>query len=121
VIVVSGDDELANPILRSHVRDGPQQRKAAALTIDGVLACREGRVAATAATAFPDGEADQLQAVELSVDEMQLGIREFAGRVPVWSVMVAGESSSTGAVVTNAKYIRVWRPIVTVTLGVIDS
>jgi hypothetical protein len=40
--------------------------------------------------------------------------------VPAWSVMVAGESSSAGAVVTNAKYKRVCRPIVTDTLGVID-
>jgi hypothetical protein len=36
-------------------------------------------------------------------------------------VTVAGESSWAGAVVTKAKYWRVWRPIVTVMLGVIDS
>jgi hypothetical protein len=52
------------------VNDGTQQREAAALTIDGVLARRERDVAATAAAALPDGEADQLQAVELSVGEM---------------------------------------------------
>jgi hypothetical protein len=40
---------------------------------------------------------------------------------PAWSVRVAGESRSPGAVVTKAKYWRVWRPIVTVMLGVIDS
>ena len=39
---------------------------------------------------------------------------------PAWSVTVAGESSSPGAVVTNAKYWLVWWPIVTVMLGVID-
>jgi hypothetical protein len=43
-----------------------------------------------------------------------------SANVPAWSVMVAGESSSAGAVVTNAKYKRVCRPIVTDTLGVID-
>ena len=41
--------------------------------------------------------------------------------VDAWSVIVAGESSSAGAVVTKAKYRRVWWPIVTVMLGVIDS
>jgi hypothetical protein len=35
-------------------------------------------------------------------------------------VIVAGESSSAGAVVINAKYRRVWWPIVTVMLGVSD-
>ena len=35
-------------------------------------------------------------------------------------MIVDGESRSAGAVVTNAKYRRVWRPIVTVMLGVID-
>jgi hypothetical protein len=36
------------------------------------------------------------------------------------NVIVAGESSSVGAVVMNAKYRRVSRPIVTVMLGVSD-
>ena len=63
------------------VSDRPQQREAATLTIDDVLARRERDVAATAAATLPDGEADQLQAVECAVGEMQLGIREFAGRV----------------------------------------
>jgi hypothetical protein len=35
--------------------------------------------AADEAAPLPDGKADQLQAVELTVGEMQLGIREFAG------------------------------------------
>src|SRR5712691_3643843 len=41
--------------------------------------------------------------------------------VDAWSVIVDGESSSAGAVVTKAKYNRVCWPIVTVMLGVIDS
>ena len=52
-----------------------------ALTVDRVLARGERDVAATAAAALPDGEPDQLQAVEHAVGEVQLGIREFAGRV----------------------------------------
>src|SRR4029079_19188309 len=43
-----------------------------------------------------------------------------SANVEAWSVIVAGESRSAGAVVTKAKYRRVWRPIVTVMLGVID-
>jgi hypothetical protein len=41
----------------------------------------ERDVAATAAAPFPDGEADELQAVEDAIGEVQLGIGEFAGRV----------------------------------------
>jgi hypothetical protein len=67
--------------------DGSQQCEAATFTIDGVLPRRERDVAAVATSPFPDGETDQLQAVEFAVDEMQLGIGEFAGRVAflVWS------------------------------------
>src|SRR4051812_19057077 len=59
--------EFTHSILCAGVSDGAQQREAATLTIDGVLASREGDVAATSTAALPDGEADQLQAVELSV------------------------------------------------------
>src|SRR5829696_597458 len=78
VLGVRLQHERTHTLLCAGVGDGTQQRKAAALTIDGVLACRERDVAATTAATLPDGEADQLQAVELSVGEMQLGIREFA-------------------------------------------
>jgi hypothetical protein len=80
------EHELAHAVLRVHVGDGPQQRETAALTIDGVLARRERNVAAVATASLPDAEADQLLAVEIAVDEMQLGIGEFAGRIAfvVW-------------------------------------
>src|SRR5260370_39032594 len=81
VLGVRLEHEIPHAVLRTRVGDGPQQRKAATFTIDGTLARRECDVAAVATAPFPYGEADQLQAVELSVDEMQLGIREFAGRV----------------------------------------
>src|SRR6516165_8836295 len=80
VFGVRPEHEIADTVLRRLVSDGPQQREAAALTIDGVLACRERDVAAVAATPLPDAEADELQAIELAVDEVQLGIGEFAGR-----------------------------------------
>jgi hypothetical protein len=73
--------ELAHAMLRAYVGNGAQQREAATFTIDGVLACRERHGAAVATASLPDGEPDQLQAIEFAVDEMQLGIREFAGRV----------------------------------------
>ena len=62
------------------VADRTQQREAAAFTVDRVLPRGERDVAAAAGAPFPDGEADQLQAVELAAGEVQFGIGEFAGR-----------------------------------------
>src|SRR6266545_1143766 len=73
--------EIADAFLRARIGNGTKQREAATFTIDRVLARRERDVAAVATATFPDGEPDQLQAVEYAVGEMQLGIREFAGRV----------------------------------------
>src|SRR5262249_11938756 len=73
--------EFADAFLRLRVGDGPKQCEAATITIDDVLARREGDVATATAAPFPYGEADQLHAVEFAVVEVQLGIREFAGRV----------------------------------------
>jgi hypothetical protein len=71
---------LRNPILCAHIGNGTQQREAATFTIDAVLTRRERDVVPVATAPLPDGESDQLQAVEFAVDEMQLGIREFVGR-----------------------------------------
>src|SRR5438093_1473622 len=73
--------EIANAFLRVDIGDRAQQRKGATFTVHGVLARREGDVATATAATLPDGEADQLQACELAVAEVQLGIGEFAGRV----------------------------------------
>src|SRR2546430_7146553 len=73
--------EIADAFLGVRVDDWPKQCEAATVTVDDVLARREGDVATATAAPLPDGEADQLHAVELAVGEMQLGIREFAGRV----------------------------------------
>ena len=75
------EHEFTNALLRIHVGDRAQQRETASFTVDGVRACREGDVASATGTAFPDGEADQLQAVEFAAGEMQLGIGEFADRI----------------------------------------
>ena len=73
-------DEFAHAFLRSRVRDGPKQSETAPFTVDGVLA-RGNVTLRPRHFPFPDGEPDQLQAVELAVGKMQLGIREFAWRV----------------------------------------
>src|SRR5262249_21721964 len=72
------EDEVADAVVCSVVSNGPQQCEAATLPVDGVLARREGDVASTSAP-LPDGEADQLQAFELAVAEVQLGVRQLAG------------------------------------------
>ena len=66
-------------ILRLDVGLGPQQREAAALAVHRVLPGREGDVAAGAVAAFPDGEAEQLEAGERTVVEVEFGIRQLAG------------------------------------------
>src|SRR5262249_61610409 len=81
VLGVGLQHEIANPFLCVRVGDGPKQREAATVTVDDVLAGREGDVATATAAPLPDGEADQLHAVEFAIAEMQLGIREFAGWV----------------------------------------
>src|SRR2546425_1384843 len=86
VLGVRLQHEIADALLRARVSDRTQQRKAATFTVDRVLASGEGDVAATTRATLPDGEADQLQAFEHAVGEMQLGIREFArgGLLVVW-------------------------------------
>src|SRR6266511_1998963 len=86
VLGVRLQHEIADAFLRTGLRDGTQQREAAALTVNRILARWECDVAASTGATLPDGEADQLQAPEYAVGEMQLGIGEFAGRVAfvVW-------------------------------------
>src|SRR5687768_9458701 len=64
VLGVRLQHELTDAVLRRRIGDRTQQREAAALTVDGIGARRERDVPAATAAAFPDGEADQLQAVE---------------------------------------------------------
>src|SRR4029078_12819048 len=82
VLGVRLQHELADAFLRLRVSDRAQECEAATVTVDDVLARWEGDVATATAAALPDGEADQLHAVEFAIVEMQLGIREVSGRVP---------------------------------------
>ena len=81
VLGVGVEDQLADALLRGGVDDRPQQGERSALAVDGVLAGGERDVPAAAGAAFPDGKADQLQAGERAVGEVQFGIGELAGRV----------------------------------------
>src|SRR4051812_6115406 len=83
------ENQIAHAVLRRHVDDRAEQREAAAFAIDAVLSGRKGDIAAaTAAAAFPDAEANQLQPFERSIvgGEVNLGVGEFARRVAlvVW-------------------------------------
>src|SRR5688500_15963445 len=81
VLRVGGEDQVAHGVLCVLVRDGPEKREAAALAVDGVLPGGERDVAAGAGPPLPDREADQLQAGEDAVDEVDLSIGQLARRV----------------------------------------
>src|SRR3989442_3170131 len=80
-LVVRLQDRLAHRVVRRRVRDRTQQRKGASLAVDGVLPRRERDVPTGAAATLPDGEANQLQAGEHAVREVQFRIGELSGRV----------------------------------------
>jgi hypothetical protein len=67
---------------RSHPRADEAARDFGALAVDVVLAREEGHVPPVAAAAFPDREADQLQAGWHAVFEVQFGLREFSRWLP---------------------------------------
>jgi hypothetical protein len=82
--------------MRSVVGDRSQQGEAATLAVDRVLARREGDIASTSAP-LPDGEADQLQAFELSVAEVQFGIREPTSAPAANNISIACTSPQIAA------------------------
>src|SRR6478672_7038955 len=65
------ENHVAQPILKAAVGYWPQQREAAPLSIDAVLARRK-RDIASAALALPHAEAYELQSVERTAGEVQL-------------------------------------------------
>src|SRR5687767_16005956 len=62
--------EIAHTLLCARISNRAQQREAATLTVDGVLARRKRDVAARTSALLPHGEADQLQAVEHAFGEV---------------------------------------------------
>src|SRR2546425_9180794 len=78
---VGVQDRLTNRVLRRRVHDGTQQRERTSLAVDLILPRRERDVATAAAATLPYREANQLQAGEHAVREVQFRIGELSGRV----------------------------------------
>src|SRR5437773_3080766 len=79
-------DQIPNSILSRGVDNRAQEREATALTVDGVLAGREGDVATGVASAFPNRKTDQPQALEWAIGKMQFRI----GQLARWVALVVG-------------------------------
>src|SRR5882762_7552979 len=69
-------NDVADTLLGRGVSDRAEQRERALLAVDGVLTRGEGHVAAGSAAAFPDPEANELEALERPAREVQLGVGE---------------------------------------------
>ena len=66
----------------AYVTDRSQERKGSPFVADPVLPPREGDALAESATAFPDGEADKLQAVEFTARKVQFSLGELPAGLP---------------------------------------
>jgi hypothetical protein len=64
--------------LRISLRDPPQQREAAPLAVHRELTRGEADVLAMTVSGLPDGKSHELQAIELSAGEMNLGVPQLA-------------------------------------------
>src|SRR4051812_35454816 len=73
-------DELLESRLRIRRRYPPQKRKAPPVAVDQEVARRKADVLAAPVPATPDREAHQLQAVELTANEVNLGVRQLPRR-----------------------------------------
>ena len=74
VLRVRLEDAFAHGVLRPRVHDRPEQSEAPPLAVDRVLPRRERDVPAGPTAPLPDREADQLQAGEDTITEVQLGV-----------------------------------------------
>jgi hypothetical protein len=63
------EQDILEPLLGLHVLDGPKQAVVAPLTMDGELTRRERDVLPATVLPGPDGEPDQLQAIEFATRE----------------------------------------------------
>jgi len=64
------------------VGDRTEQRERALFAVDGVLTGGERHVASGSASAVPDPESNELETLERSAGEVQLGVGEFSNRAP---------------------------------------
>src|SRR5262245_48705928 len=74
---VRPNHEFANVILCAWIANRPKQGEVAPITVHGELTRRERDSAAVAVAPPPDGESDQLQAIEWLSDKVQFGVGEF--------------------------------------------
>src|SRR5256885_16604379 len=81
-------NQLAKLALRGGIDNGAEQREAAALAVDVVLARRKRDVAAAPASAalFPDRKSNQLHSFQRPFAEVEFGVGKLARRVAsiVW-------------------------------------
>src|SRR5207248_8550331 len=80
ILLIRIKNQLPQLVLCSRVSDRTQERKTAAIAVDGVLPRGKGDVAAAAAAPFPDGEANELQPIERTFGEVQFGIGQLSRR-----------------------------------------
>src|SRR5688572_4411327 len=72
VLRVGGENQFTHRLLRGEIAVGrAQQCERAALAVDAVLPCRERDVATVARATLPDPEADQLEAGQGPLREVQ--------------------------------------------------
>ena len=75
-------DEVPDALVGRGVGDRTEQRERALFAVDGVLTCGERHVASGSASAVPDPESNELETLERSTGEVQLGVCEFSNRAP---------------------------------------
>lgn len=75
------EDQVANAFLYRDIGNRPKQREATALAVNGILPRGECHVAAGTDPAFPNREANQLQAGKHAVVEVEFGVSQLSGRV----------------------------------------
>jgi len=81
LVFAGREDQIANAILSGDMADRAEQREGRTFAVHRSWRAGNVMVRAAAGSAFPDREADQLQAFEHAVLEVQFGVGEFSGRV----------------------------------------
>src|SRR5438094_10333895 len=81
---ISLENDVADTTLGSDIVNRSQEGKAAPLAVHRVLTRGERHGPATARSALPDSEANELQPGEHAVVEVQFGVGQFSGRVALF-------------------------------------
>ena len=81
VFGVGLQNEVPDSLVGRGVGERTEKRERAPFAIDGVLSGGEGHVAGRNASALPDPESNELEALERSAGEMQFGVCESSNRL----------------------------------------